>query len=338
MAPKQRIAIVAGVVALSLIGWFGYQRFIVGDEVVMYGNVDIRQVDLAFMVEGKVAEVLVDEGAAVKAGDVLARLDAEPYRYALAQADAAMTQARANADKAIAGSREKEIEAARAALNEARARLVNAEASFKRRSALVNEGAVSKQARDDAQRDVNVARAGVATQQAQLDLAIEGLRSEDVIAAKAQAAAAQAALDQAKYRLAQTEIKAPNDGTILTRIREPGAIVAPNAPVLTLSLTSPVWVRTYIDGPHLGQVPPGTKVIVKTDADDGKIYQGMVGFVSPTAEFTPKAVETPDLRTDLVYRMRIVVQNPDLALRQGMPVTVTLLEGNRRESQPVESK
>ncbi|MBL8630648.1 MAG: secretion protein HlyD [Rhodospirillaceae bacterium] len=326
MPVKQRLIIAGSVIVLGLIGWFGYQRFVVGDSVTMYGNVDIRQVDLAFMVDGKLAEVLVDEGAVVKTGDVIARLDDTPYRYAAAQAAAALAQAQANADKAVAGSRSKEIDAARAQVAQARAQLANAEASYKRRRELIREDAVSKQALDDAERDVTVARATLAARTSALDLAVEGSRSEDVVAAKAQAAAAQAAYDQAQYRLSQTEIKAPNDGTILTRIREPGTVVGPSAPVLTLSLTTPVWVRTYIDGAHLGRVPTGAKVRVATDAKDGKVYDGTVGFVSPTAEFTPKAVETPELRTDLVYRLRIIVANPDRALRQGMPVTVTLAE------------
>lgn len=327
MDPKKRAALGVAILAVGLGGWLGYERLAANGELVMYGNVDIRQVDLSFMIEGKLAEVLVDEGAAVKQDDILARLDAQPYRYAVAQADAALTQAQANADKAVAGSRTKEIDNARAQLAEARARLANANAALERRRALLRDDAVSRQAFDDAERDVKVARATVASRDAQLALAVEGLRSEDVLAAKAAADAARAGLDQAKYKLEQTEIKAPNAGTILTRIREPGAVVGPNAPILTLSLTSPVWVRTYVEGPDLGRVAPGTKVSVMTDAPGGHPYQGTVGFVSPTAEFTPKAVETPDLRTDLVYRLRIVVDNADQALRQGMPVTVTLGSG-----------
>ena len=328
MTPQRRIAIVAGLIIAGLAGWFVFERAAVNGDLVLYGNVDIRQVDLSFAVEGRVADVLVEEGAAVKQGDVLARLDAEPYRYAAAQAEANAAQAQANAAKAIAGSRNKEIENARAQLNEARARLANAEAAFTRRKALAKEDTISKQALDDSERDVSVARAALASRDAQLSLAVEGLRSEDVTAAKAVADAAQAGLDQARYRLAQTEIKAPSNGTILTRIREPGTIVGPNAPIVTLALTTPVWVRTYVDGPNLGRVTPGTKVNVLTDAPGGKQYEGSVGFVSPTAEFTPKAVETPELRTDLVYRLRIVVANPDQSLRQGMPVTVMLKSGN----------
>lgn len=324
MPIRQRLIIAAAVLVLGGIGWFAFNRITHSGDVLMYGNIDIRQVDLAFLVEGKLADVLVDEGATVKQGDVLARLDATPHRLAVAQAQGLAAQAQANLRKAEAGSRTKEIEAARARLNEARARLSNAQAVLARRGQLVKDSNVSKQALDDAERDVSVARAGVASRESELALAVEGFRSEEVDAARAAAQAADAALGTAQYRLEQTEIKAPSDGVILTRIREPGAMAGPATPILTLSLTNPVWVRTYIDGARLGLVPTGAKVNVRTDTPGGKVYEGVVGFVSPTAEFTPKSVETPDLRTDLVYRLRIVVPNADQGLRQGMPVTVSL--------------
>jgi HlyD family secretion protein len=108
---------------------------------------------------------------------------------------------------------------------------------------------------------------------------------------------------------------------VLTRVREPGSMVSAAAPVYTLSLRDPVYVRAYVGERQLGQVVPGTAVTVRSDSSD-KTYQGQVGFVSPRAEFTPKSVETTELRTDLVYRLRIVVADPDDALRQGMPVTI----------------
>ena len=123
-------------------------------------------------------------------------------------------------------------------------------------------------------------------------------------------------------RLADSELIAPGAGEILTRARERGAIVSPGETVFTLTLSSPVWVRTYVNETDLGHVQPDMPAFVTTDSAPGKIYNGHVGFISPTAEFTPKSVETRELRTDLVYRLRIVVDNPDGGLRQGMPVTV----------------
>ena len=98
------------------------------------------------------------------------------------------------------------------------------------------------------------------------------------------------------------------------------------APVYTLSLTDTVYVRAYVSETHLGKLAPGATVYVTSDSSDRR-YQGQVGFISPRAEFTPKTVETPELRTDLVYRLRIVVAEADQALRQGMPVTVEVPNG-----------
>lgn len=99
-------------------------------------------------------------------------------------------------------------------------------------------------------------------------------------------------------------------------------MLSASSTVLTLSLTQPVWVRAYVSEADLGKAVPGSEMTLYTDSRPGKPYHGKVGFVSPTAEFTPKSVETTDLRTDLVYRLRVIVSDPDDALRQGMPVTL----------------
>lgn len=143
-------------------------------------------------------------------------------------------------------------------------------------------------------------------------------------AALANQDAAKANLDLAQIALGDTELKAPESGTILTRVREMGSIVAAGAPIFTLSLDKPVWIRTYIDEPHLSKVKPGQKVKILTDSEE--TFEGQVGFVSPQAEFTPKTVETTELRTSLVYRLRIIVTNANGSLRQGMPVTIQLLK------------
>jgi HlyD family secretion protein len=149
-----------------------------------------------------------------------------------------------------------------------------------------------------------------------------GFRSEDIAQAKAELAKAEAALSSAQIRLEDTVLKAPSDGVVITRAQEPGAILQPGTTVLTISLEKPVWVRAYIPEPELGRITPGMKVDVYTDSRPNQPYAGQIGYISPRAEFTPKSVETAELRTSLVYRLRVVVENPDAGLRQGMPVTV----------------
>ena len=145
---------------------------------------------------------------------------------------------------------------------------------------------------------------------------------QDIEQAKATLEQAQAELAQAELNLHDTTLTSPSDGTILTRAVEPGSMLNEGGTVLTLSLTRPVWIRAYVDERNLSQAQPGREILLYTDGRPDKPYHGKIGFVSPTAEFTPKTVETPDLRTDLVYRLRIVVTDADDALRQGMPVTI----------------
>ena len=134
--------------------------------------------------------------------------------------------------------------------------------------------------------------------------------------------AAKAGLASALTNLKDTQIFAPTNGTILSRIREPGSIVNVGDPVFTVAVQCPVWVRAYVSEPNLGKIYYGMPAEIYTDTTTLPTYKGHIGFISPVAEFTPKSVETTDLRTDLVYRLRVFIDNPDKYVKQGMPVTV----------------
>jgi HlyD family secretion protein len=301
--------------------------------LTLYGNVDIRSVDLGFRVGGRIAAVGVEEGDKIARGEVLARLDAAPYRDELDLAEARQAQAAAQLAKLEAGHRPQEIAQAAALVAQRNAALANLETDYRRKKNLLAMEAVSRQAYDDTTARLKEARAELTTAAEGLKLMREGFRVEDIAAARADLHAAAANVETAKTRLADTAIKAPAAGVILTRVSEPGAIVAAGQTVLTLSLENPVWVRAYVDEPQLGLLAPGMAARVVTDTAPGHPYRGHVGFISPEAEFTPKTVQTTELRTRLVYQIRIVVDDPDHGLRQGMPVTVHLLPAAAETSQ-----
>ena len=316
--------VIAGAVvlaAIALSAWYLFDRRQTEDTLTLYGNVDIREVDLGFRVGGRLQSMQVDEGDAVTAGAALGRLDPQPFEEAVAAAAARVMQARASVRKLETGTRPEEIDQARAQVDQARAAFENATREARRQAGLVETGASSTKTFEAAVTRRDEAAATLAAARAALDLAQAGFRDEDIAAGRAELAAAEAQLAQARTQLADTMLAAPSDGIVLTRIREPGTVLAPGAPVYTLSLRDPTYVRAYVAEPDLGHVAPGTPVEVTTDSSSRR-YHGQVGFVSPRAEFTPKAVETPDLRTDLVYRLRIVVSDSDEGLRHGMPVTV----------------
>lgn len=324
---KQRLFIIVLLISLAA-GIFAlvWQWFNNDDRstLLLYGNVDIRQVDLSFRVGGRIKKVLVDEGDTIKPGETLAILDKAPYMAALAAAKAQVAAAEANFTKLKTGSRPQEIEEARALVRVNQATYDNALLIYNREKKQLVTGATSQQVYDTALAQKLEAESLLKKTKETLSLAIEGYRIEDIHAGQATMEVAIAQLNSAEINLKDTEIHAPNAGTIYTRVREPGAVVGPGNPVLTLSLFNPIWVRAYISEPELGLIKPGMEALVYTDSYPDKPYKGQIGFISPRAEFTPKTVETPELRTDLVYRLRIVMEDPKRELRQGMPVTVKI--------------
>ena len=278
MLLNTKLRILIGLLVVGVAGGVGYrwytsnQNLTPETQLVLYGNVDIREVRLAFNGSEHVGEILVDEGDRVQAGQLLARLHTNRLEASLAQA---------------------------------RADVVALEAESKA-AALSYQRIKSLAARKLASTD----EADVADAKSQ--------------AAIAHVAAAEAVVTVAKQALKDAELYAPVNGVIRDRIVEPGDFVTPQTPVLTLAVLNPIWVRTYLPETYLGKVKPGAPAQISTDSFPGKIYQGWVGSISPTAEFTPKNVETPELRTRLVYQVRVYICNPQFELRLGMPATVSI--------------
>ena len=326
---RRRLILIAAILLLVLaalftrgFGLFGGRD---GGTLTLNGNVDIRSVDLGFRVPGRIADMPVDEGARVAAGAKLAQLDTRPLSDAVAVAEADIAAADADLARRVNGNRPQDIAQAGATVAERQATFAKAREDYERRQALVKTGAISQALFDATRAQYLAAQAQLRAAEQALSLQKAGARIEDIDAARAQRAAAVARRDKARTDLADATITAPAAGTILTRAREPGAIVQPGEAVFTLTIDRPMRVRAYVTEPDLGRISPGMKVTVTADGNP-RTYQGTIGFISPVAEFTPKTVETTDLRSDLVYRIRVIVTDPDDALRQGQPVTVTIAD------------
>jgi multidrug resistance efflux pump len=322
---KRIVGVLLLVVAGGVAGVF-YRKFHgpPSNRLVLYGNVDIRQVDLSFDDDGRITRMLVEEGDRVEKGQLLATLDPARFEDAVNAARGELAQQRQVVAKLERGSRPQEIEQAKADAAAAAATAHDAALVARRKQTLVRSDSTSREIYDTAHATAQAAQERLRAAQQVLSLAVEGPRKEDIAAAKAQLHADEANLSLARHRLRDTRLYAPAAGTVLTRILEPGAAVLPNTPAYTLALDDPVWVRTYVSESDLGRVFPDMQAEITTDSFPGRVYPGWVGFISPTAEFTPKTVEAPDVRSALVYRLRVYVKNPDRTLRQGMPVTVAL--------------
>ena len=333
----RKVVIVLLLITVAGGGYFFYRdrQQAPHNQLLLYGNVDIRQVQLAFQESGRLVKLNVQEGDRVKAGSLLAEIDAVRYHAYLQKAQAELTAQKQVVNRMEAGSRPQEIAKARADVRAWEAQLADTEVTLKRLQRLMKERATSQQKVDDAATANKTAKERVEAARQALDLALRGPRMEDIAAAKAKENAAEAAVALAEKEVADTKLYAPADAVVRDRIMEPGDMAFPNSPVLTLAHTDPLWIRVYVPEPNLGRIVPGMEARISTDSYRDKTYPGWIGYISPTAEFTPKNVETEALRTRLVYQARIFVCNPENELRLGMPATVAIDLNQQKPTGPV---
>jgi HlyD family secretion protein len=325
--PLIAVLMVVFLVVAGLVGWRANSEK-GGNRLVLYGNVDIRQISLAFDNSGRITEVLADEGDSIKAGQVLARLD---VRILQLQADAVRADIDAQQQTVLKlhnGSRPQEIAQERARLAAAQADAARAERDLAR----LQEVAANTQGRGVSQQDLDNEKNNATSTKAKLDeqrealrLAELGPRVEEIAGAEAQLKATQAKLALLQYQISQGALKAPADAVVRSRLLEPGDMASSARPVFAMALTEPKWVRVYVSETDLGKVKPGMTARVFTDSYPDRPINASIGYISSVAEFTPKSVQTEELRTSLVYEVRLKVKDDGNLLRLGQPVTVRLM-------------
>jgi HlyD family secretion protein len=322
--------IVAFLVLAGGIAWWMVGRNPVTHELVLYGDVDLRQVDLAFNDSERIAAVLVQEGDRVKRGQVLARLDTNRLEPEVAEAEATAGAQREAVERLRNGSRPQEIAEAQANVESAKAAAINARGQYERLRTLAANSVVSQQDLENAKAALDVAEAKLDVNQKALDLAIAGPREEDIAQAEAEWRSDQAQAAFLRQELADAQLLAPVNAVVRTRLMEPGEMASPQKPVFSLAVTDPKWVRTYVAESDLGKMRTGMRASIATDSFPAQRFDGWVGFVSPVAEFTPKTVETAEMRTSLVYEVRVFVKDPSDQLHLGSPATVYLRTNETR--------
>lgn len=331
---KKRIILVLLLIAVCALGIFLFKKEEAKgpkDQVTIYGNIDIREIQLAFYAEGRITKLYADEGKFVKAGELLGELDRDRYEARLNALNAKVKEQEEIVTRLHNGSRPQEIRAAKARMEKAKARLRDAKITYKRLLVLSKTKYVSRQKLDDAKAQLDMAKEALKEAKEIYDLKVIGPRIEDIKAAEEKLKALRAELSLSKVRLKDTWLYAPSNGIIRDRILEPGDMAFPNRPVYTLALTNPLWVRAYIPEPDLGKIALGMPAQITVDSFPDKTFKGWVGYISPTAEFTPRNVETPDLRTRIVYQVRVYVCNHEGKLRLGMPATVKIFTKRKRK-------
>jgi HlyD family secretion protein len=283
--------------------------------IFLSGNIEAHQSVLGFKtVQSRIVELPFDEGQSVKAGTLISRVDDSDYRQQVS-----ISQTTLDVQKRQLAMAEQNCAAAQKLLESDAADLELAKLEFTRADDLMKRGAGTIEARDQTSAALKKATAAI-----ERDRALEQVAERQVELAKANIDNAEESLKLAKIILDYTVLSAPFDGVITVREAELGEIMAPGTPVATLADLDHIWLRAYINETDIGKIRLGQAATVTTDTYPGKTYKGHVSFISSSAEFTPKSVETHAERVTLVYRIKIDIDNPTHELVPGMPADARL--------------
>jgi HlyD family secretion protein len=334
---KKRIIIIVFIILFVTVGllvYFGQKNN--REKGLFYsGTIETTQANLSFQIPGRVFKVNFQEGQPVTKDQVIAELERAEFesRYA---------QAKANLDRAQKTKQQLETvldinkntlpsEVARAAANvkSVKDTLKDAEKNYQRFEDLFSKGVITEKERDSMKLVYDVAKSRLAESESVLKLAQGNLAKidavkQDVEVATAQINSVNASLNQASIQLAYTQLKSPMDGVITSRNIEPGETVNIGREVITISDLSRVDLKIFVDETEIGKVRPGQKVDVKVDTFPDKTYTGVVSFISPEGEFTPKIIQTKKERVKLVYQVKVSLANPNFELKSGMPADAWL--------------
>jgi HlyD family secretion protein len=320
---KRRLPILILLAAASAAGVYLYPRLARKTEpqnqLTLSGNIEAHESLVSFKVQGRVVDLPVEEGQRVEPGALLARLDDADYKQKVRIGEATVHVRESNLALMLAGTRMQEVSASEQTMINAQADLEEKKIEYDRAQRLFGKDELSTQDRDLANTALKRAEATFRAAQQRYNEAVEGSRKEDIAIARANLGQADADLGLSRVNLDYTTLRAPSAGVITVREAELGEVVIPGTPVVTLADLDHVWLRAYIAETDLGRIRWGQEATITTDTYPGKRYRGRISFISSSAEFTPKSVQTYKERVTLVYRIKIDIDNPNYELKPGMP-------------------
>ena len=337
---KRLIPILILLAAVIAAGVYLYPRLTKKSEpenqLTLSGNIEAHESLVSFKVQGRIIDLPVEEGQSVEPGALLARLDDADYKQKVRIDEANVHVRESNLALTLAGTREQEVKASQQTMLDAQADLQEKKLDYDRAQRLFSKDEVSAQDRDLAETALKRAEATFRAAQQRYNEAVEGSRKEDIAIARANLTEANANLGLSRVNLDYTILRAPSAGVITVRQAELGEVVVPGTPVVTLADLDHIWLRAYIAETDLGRIRWGQEATITTDTYPGKQYRGRISFISSTAEFTPKSVQTYKERVTLVYRIKIDIDNPNHELKPGMPADahIDLAPASPNASQP----
>ena len=309
---NNKLVSVLVVAALVAAGWYGWQQHVAGETDDAFlrsnGRIEATEIDVATKTPGRVNDILVEEGAFVTAGQVLATMQVQTLEAQLREARAQRQQAIhavASAQAQVA-MRESDKAALLAQARSAEAELDAARRRLARSVTLSREGAASTQTLDDDRARTRSAEAAIAAARAQVasaDAAIAAARAQ-VVSAESQVEVVDATLERIQVEIDDSQLRAPRDGRVQFRVVQPGEVLGAGGRVLNLIDLSDVYMTFFLPTEVAGRVAQGAEVRIVLDAAPDFVIPARVSYIASAAQFTPKTVETASERQKLMFRVR----------------------------------
>jgi HlyD family secretion protein len=281
------------------------------------GHVEATDVRIATKVAGRLQELALQEGDAVKSGQVLARIDTTDIALALEQARAERQQSAAELQLRRAGSRQEDVAAGAAQVSQAAADLDGSQKDLDRMQGLLDRGSGTAKSRDDARTRRDMAAARFKGARENLIRLKNGSRPEEIESARARVGISDARIDQLDQQIKDATVVSPTTGVVTEKIAQAGELLQAGSPLCVVTDLADAWLTVYVGEPDLGRIRIGQEAEVVTD--DGQSRKGRITFVAAQAEFTPKNVQTRDERVKLVYKVKVGLDNKDGLFKPGMP-------------------
>lgn len=292
--------------------------------VTATGMIEITQADLTPKVSGYLVERKFKEGDSVSQGEIIAVIDKTDYALKYQESVASYQSAQSKLNDLLAGSRSAEIFSYRAAMTSAQNSRDKAASDYQRYEKLYEGGGISAQSLDNYRVALTTSEGNLEQAQAAYQLALEGNRTDAIQAQRHVVEQTEAAMQSAQRILQDTDVKSPLTGKVLSKNYEVGEFVSAGSPIATIGDLHDCWVKIYVPSTMLGQVTLGQEAEVKIDSYPNRTFKGTVKEIATEAEFTPRQTITKDERANLVFAVKVYLENPDGIFKPGMPAEVRI--------------
>lgn len=321
---KIKIAVIV-VIAVLVIGIAGYKLYGRAEKgITATGTIEVTKTDLTSKVSGYLVELLIKEGDSVKRGQVVARIDRPDLKAQLLRDEAALAKAKAQLLDLVQGARSQELQEAQANMEAAKSQAVKTRADFDRDSRLFQSGAIATQQLDTGRSAYEVAANALLAAQSRYSLLLAGNRPETIEAQRLEVERSVAVLDMSRSQVEDMTIAAPLAGRVLSKNYEKGEYVYAGAAIATVGDMTDCWVRVYVSTEQLGKIRLGQPVKVKIDAYPDKTFPGKIQEINQNAEFTPRQSITQRERANMVFGIKVQIDNAEEFMKPGLPADVVI--------------